>query len=163
VILLLDEEVFAVILAVSIIASTLSIALILRPENPEPFTAIGLLNEECKIGEYPKTAWNSSSVNLCIYTANYLGRPGYFKVVYKLAVNETLPTNITPSPEQALCEWRFVLGNKEDESFPVTVTVFSLRGEVRVALVFELWLYDNSKRDWTYTGRWAHLYINITV
>jgi uncharacterized membrane protein len=161
--LLLDEEVFAVILAVSIIASALGIALILRPENPEPFTAIGLLNEDCKIDEYPKTAWDNSSINLCIYVANYLGKPGYFKVVYKLATRETLPNNTTPSPEEALREWRFVLRDKEDKTFPISIIVYSIRGEAHVALVFELWLYDYSTRNWTYTGRWVHLYINITV
>ncbi|MFZ8782553.1 MAG: DUF1616 domain-containing protein [Desulfurococcaceae archaeon] len=161
--MLLDEEVFAVVLAVSIIASALGIALVLRPGNPEPFTAIGLLNEECRIGEYPRVARNASSLRLCVYVANYLNRPGYFKVVYKIATRETLPTDTTPSPESALREWRLVLGDGEDEAFPVNVTVYSLRGETRVALVFELWLYRSSSREWIYTGRWVHLYINITV
>ena len=94
---------------------------------------------------------------------NYLGKPGYFRVVYKLATRDTLPTNTTPSPEVALREWRLVLGDKEDKAFPVNVTVYPLRGEMRVALVFELWFYDNTRMEWTYTGRWVHLYINITV
>jgi len=134
-----------------------------RPENPEPFTAIGLLNEECKIGEYPKVVINGSSIRLCVYTANYLGRPAYFKVVYKLAVTETLPSNTTQSPEQILREWRFILGHSEEKVFHVNIPVYTLRGETRVALVFELWIYNSSRNMWTYTGRWNHLYVNITV
>jgi hypothetical protein len=95
--------------------------------------------------------------------ANYLGRPEYFRVVYKLATRDTLPTNTTPSNETALREWRLVLEDRGDKAFPVNVAVYSLRGEARVALVFELWFYDNIRMEWTYTGRWVHLYINITV
>jgi len=99
----------------------------------------------------------------CIYVANYLGRPGYFRVVYKLATRETLPTNTTPSPESTLREWRLVLGNGENKTFLVSIPVHTLRGETRVTLVFELWLYDNSSKEWVYTGRWVHLHIDITV
>ncbi|MCC6053839.1 MAG: DUF1616 domain-containing protein [Thermosphaera sp.] len=161
--MLLDEEVFAVILAVSIIASALGIALTLKPGNPEPFTAIGLLNEECKIGEYPEVVVNNSFIKLCIYLANYLGKPGYFRVVYRIALNETLPSNTTSSPENMVKEWRIMLGDGENKTFPINVPVYSLRGETRVALVFELWVYDGSANTWTYTGRWNHLYVNITV
>jgi len=122
-----------------------------------------LLNEECKIGDYPKIARNNSNLILCIYVANYLGRPGYFKVVYKLTTRETLPTNTTPSPESNLREWRLVLGDNENKTFLVSIPVYTLRGETRVTLVFELWLYDNPSKEWIYTGRWVHLYINITV
>jgi hypothetical protein len=146
-----------------VIASTLGIALTLRPGNPEPFTAIGLLNEDCKIGEYPRVVFNGSNIKLCVYVANYLGYPAYFKVVYKLAVTETLPSNTTYSPEQPLREWRIILGHSEEKTFPVNVSVYTLRGEMRIALVFELWVYDTSINTWTYTGRWTHLYVNITV
>jgi uncharacterized membrane protein len=161
--MLLDEEVFAVILALSITASALGIALTLKPGNPEPFTAIGLLNEECKIGRYPAAVVNGSSVRLCISVANYLGHPAYFKVVYKLATNETLPNSAAPSPEQAVMEWRVLLNNGEEIVFPITIPVHTLRGEFHIALVFELWVYNTSASGWSYTGRWNHLYINIVV
>ena len=161
--MLLDEEVFAVILALSIIASALGIALTLRPENPEPFTALGLLNEECKIGRYPTVAVNGSSIRLCISIANHLGHPAYFKVVYKLATAETLPNSTTPSPEQVVMEWRAVLSNGEEMVTPITVPVYTLRNEFRIALVFELWIYDTTRGGWSYTGRWNHHYINVVV
>ena len=41
--MILDEEVFAVILAVSIISSALGVALVLKPESPEPLIAIVIL------------------------------------------------------------------------------------------------------------------------
>jgi len=161
--MILDEEVFAVILAVSIIASALGIALTLRPLNPEPFTAIGLLNEDCRIGEYPKTVLNGSVLKLCIYVANYLGEPAYLKVVYKIATNTTLPNTTRPSPQPVIMEWRLVLNNGEEKEFKVSVPVHMLSNVTRVALVFELWQYSYAKGDWVYTGRWVHLYINVGV
>jgi hypothetical protein len=161
--LVLDEEVFAVILALSIVASALGMVLTLRPGNPEPFTAIGLLNEECKIGGYPATAVNGSGIRLCISVANHLGHPAYFKVVYKLATNETLPNSASPSPEQAVMEWRVVLGDGEEKLFLITVPIYTLRGEYHVVLVFELWVYNTSGGGWSYTGRWNHHHISVVV
>ncbi len=160
--MILDEEVFAVILAVSIIASTLGIALVLRPGNIEPFTAIGLLNENCKIGEYPEKAFNESNLRLCIYVENQLGYTGYFKVVYKIASNTSLPTNTTPSPTPIVKEWRFVLASNESIETSVEVPVYCPSPPCRMALVFELWEYNIEEKTWMYTGRWVHLYINIT-
>jgi len=159
--MILDEEVFAVILAVSIISSALGVALVLKPENPEPFSALGLLNEECKIGDYPKIAINNSLLRLCIYVANYMGRPTYYKVVYKLAHNETLPSKDSPSPEPAISEWRLVLAHGENKTVLVDVVVYDAWMRGRVALVFELWTYDSASSSWVYTGVWNHLYIDV--
>jgi len=161
--LVLDEEVFAIILAISIIASALGIALTLRPMVSEPFTAIGLLNEDCRIGEYPKRIVNGSSLRLCIYVANYLGYPAYFKIVYRIATNRSLPNTTTPSPKPILVEWRTVLGNEEEKKFPTAVPVYRVGNETRIALVFELWVFDTDKNLWVYTGRWTHLYIDVEV
>jgi len=106
---------------------------------------------------------NSSSVELCISVANYLGYPAYFKVVYKLALNETIPSNSTPSPEQVVMEWRTVLSDREERKLLVNVPVHTLRGETHVVLVFELWIFDITRGVWSYTGRWNHLHINIVV
>ncbi|MGB9827803.1 DUF1616 domain-containing protein [Thermosphaera chiliense] len=159
--MIMDEEVFAVVLAVSIIGAVLGIALILRPENPEPFTAIGLLNQDCKIGEYPSNVLNGSTLDLCIYVFNNLGRTGYFKVVYKIATGETLPSNTTESPAPVLKEWRLVLAHNESWETPVKIPVYSPTLPSRVALVFELWVH-NTGEGWVYTGRWVHLYVNVT-
>ncbi len=160
--MILDEEVFAVVLAVSIIGSVLGIALILRPENPEPFTAIGLLNQDCKIGEYPGNVPNGSNVDLCIYVFNNLGHTGYFKVVYKIASNETLPSNTTESPTSVLKEWRLVLAHNQSWETPVKIPVYCSTLPCRPALVFELWVHDAGSGGWVYTGRWVHLYVNVT-
>ncbi|MCS7099817.1 MAG: hypothetical protein NZ925_05705, partial [Sulfolobales archaeon] len=98
----LDEEVFAVILAVSVIGSVLAASVALRPEPVEPFTSLGLLNSECKIGEYPREVYAGGEVELCVLVYNYVGYPVLAQVRYKIADRESIPTNTTPSRASAL-------------------------------------------------------------
>jgi hypothetical protein len=159
---ILDEEVLAVVLAVTIVASVLGAALILRPEVVEPFTAIALLNEECKMGDYPRYAAEGSNLTLCIYVYNHVGKPVYYMVVYKLGSAETLPTNTTPSPQKPLASWRGVLSHGENTTFLVEVPVRAPSpGAVNATLIFELWIYDTSTSSWSYTGRWVHLHVQL--
>lgn len=161
--MILDDEVFAVILAVTIVASVVGIAMVFRPET-EQWTVLGLLSEECKIGRPPKTLINGSLQNLCIYVANYVGKPVYYKVVYKVGSRETLPTNTTPSLSESLAFWIGVLGNKDNVTIPVKVPVIAQGPLPReIALIFELWLYDTGAHEWIYSGRWGHIYVNVTL
>lgn len=159
---ILDEEVFAVILAITIIGSAIGVVMILMPGSSENFTAIGLLNSECKIGDYPRVALNNTYIDLCIFIANYMNKPILYKVIYKIGNETTLPTNSTPSDSEPLESWWGVLSNGGNTTFPVRVLVAS-PSIGRVALIFELWIYDTDKRDWVYSGEWVHLYINVSV
>jgi len=31
----------------------------------------------------------------------------------------------------------------------------------RIALIFELWIYDIDHGKWVYSGRWGHLYVEV--
>ncbi|MEM4717797.1 MAG: hypothetical protein QXE81_03440 [Desulfurococcaceae archaeon] len=160
--MILDEEVFAVILAISVVASVIGIAMILRPEIPEPFSAIGLLNENCKIGKYPESAISNTYLNLCISVSNYMGKPMYYKVVFKIGDNTTLPSNESPSPVEPIMEWYIVLGNKENQNILVDILVYADEPLPRtIALIFELWYYDTTRSTWNYTGLWVHNYIKV--
>ncbi len=157
--MILDEEVFAVIMAIIVVGSVFGIAQVLRPSVVEPFTAIGLLNEECKIGDYPEIVVAGENITLCIFVHNYMGYPIYYKVVYKIGTNETLPTQNTSSPEPPVMEWKGFLDHNENTTFKVAITVD--RPGKKIALIFELWLYDPDKDTWVYSGRWVHLYVDV--
>ncbi len=160
--MIMDSEVQAVIVALAVVASVFAAASLLRPEVTEPFEAIGLLDESCKIGYYPSELVVGGNATLCIFVSNYMGHPIYYKVVYKIGLNTTLPTNTTPSPEQAVMEWRGVLEHGGNTTFLVEVPFKppeAYAGRDRVALIFELWNYDAERGEWVYTGRWVHLYV----
>jgi len=159
---ILDEEVFAVIVALAVVASAVGIASIWRPQE-EGFVAIGLLDESCRIGLYPRSAAPGSNLTLCISVFNYLGRPAAYMVSYKVALNSSqLPTNTTPSSMIPLATWVGALGDRSNRTFLVKVSVpgDAVVGS-RVALVFELWLLDPRSGTWVYSGRWVHAWVQV--
>ena len=159
----LDEEVFAVIIALTIVGSAIGIAQLLRPEVTEPFVALGILDSECRIGNYPKEVFEGEGVRLCIYLYNYLGHPQLMMVKYKLGSRDTLPTNTSESPEQTIKSFKFLINHASNITKPISVLIPSGEGLVGrdVAMIFELWLYDGSLGDWVYSGRWVHLYVKV--
>ncbi|QOJ79297.1 DUF1616 domain-containing protein [Infirmifilum lucidum] len=159
--MILDEEVFAVVLAIITVASVFAAAQILRQEVTEPFTALGLLNSQCRIGDYPRRVVPGQPVDLCVFVGNYEGKPIYYKVVFKVGTNQTIPSNSSPSPDPPLKAWRGVLAHGENATFKVSVVVPPSLNSSRVALIFELWVYDTSTGRWRYTGRWTHLYVDV--
>lgn len=161
--MIMDEEVQAVIIALTVVASVFASAMVLRQGTvAEPFDAIGLLDASCKIGYYPTEALVGGNVSLCIFVSNHMGRPEYYKIVYKIGTSESLPTNTTPSPEPPLMEWRVALPHDGNVTLPVKVPFkppSEYRRLDRVAVIFELWRYDAERGGWVYTGKWVHLYV----
>ena len=160
---ILDEEVFAVLLAIIVVGSVFATAQILKPKVSEPFTAIGLLNEKCVIGEYPENVFPGENVTLCVFLYNHMGYPVLMNVKFKIGLESDLPTNSTPSPEPAIENFTVLLGHGENMTLPVKVPIVLSEKYVgkRVALIFELWIYDIDREEWVYSGRWNHLYVNV--
>jgi len=160
---ILDDEVFAVIIAITAVASVFAAAQILYTGRGEEFIALGLLNSDCRIGDYPSSAANGSYLDLCIYIYNHMGRPIYYKIVYRIGSKDELPTNTTPSRAPELAEWRGVLGVGDNSTFRVRVPVYASAGlPANATLIFEAWVYSTSNSSWVYSGVWNHLHIAIT-
>jgi len=157
--MILDDEVLAVILALIVVGSVFASAEVMRPRVTEPFTALGLLNSELKIGDYPKTVVVGQNITLGIFVDNHMGYPIYYRVVFKLGDNTTLPTPDNPSPNPPIKSWEGFLDHGENATFKITISV-NKPGNKK-ALIFELWTYDPVDGEWKYTGRWNHLYIDI--
>jgi len=158
----LDAEVFAVIVAIAIVGSALGIAQVLRPEVVEPFTALGLLNENCVIGEYPEYVFAGREVELCVFVGNHMGYPILARVVYKLGTEADLPTNATPSSLRPLRNFTVLVPHGGNETFKARLPIPENPPEAdRVAIILELWLYDPERGGWVYSGRWNHLYVRV--
>jgi len=158
----LDDEVFAVIMAITIVGSALGIAQLLRPEVAEPFTALGLLNQDCVIGDYPEYVFAGGEVELCVFVGNHMGYPLLARVVYKLGTKDDLPTNTTPSNRKPLRSFTVLVPHGGNETFRVRLPIPEDAPEAdRVAIIVELWLYDPERGAWTYSGRWNHLYVRV--
>ncbi len=158
---LLDEEVFAVIMAIVVVGSVFGAAV--QFPRHEPFDAIGLLNSQCKIGDYPDFVITGENITFCIFVFNYMGKPEAYMIEYKFASPSQLPTNTTPSPADVLDRYYLVLNHDENMTFKVLIHIPDnpdLVGK-NATLVFELWRYDTQKGNWTYTGKWVHLHVRV--
>jgi uncharacterized membrane protein len=71
--MLFDEEVLAVVAAVAVVGVTLASAVLLRLAVGEPFSAVGLLGPEGRIGGYPSDAAAGAPVRLHVYVYNHMG------------------------------------------------------------------------------------------
>lgn len=157
----LDEEVVAVIAAIAVVASVFAIATTITSGRVvEPFSALGLLGPEGKIGNYPKEVYVGEPVKLYIYVDNHEGKPMYYRVLVKVGnestlVNQTAPANLPP-----VKVFNLILGHEMNSTFPLIVK-FNETG-INVKLITELWFYNVSSREFQYSGRWNHLYINVT-
>lgn len=160
----ISDEVFAVILAIVVVSSVISVATLLRPEVTEPFIAIGLLDGNCKLsGNYPKLVMVGSDVDLCLYIFNYKGYPVLAQVRYKIGRSHEIPTNTTPASLTSLKNFTKLLNHNEEAlmrvKLPVIVNESLIGGSA--TLIFELWVYDVGRSAWVYSGQWTHLHIEV--
>ncbi|MEZ0393811.1 MAG: DUF1616 domain-containing protein [Desulfurococcaceae archaeon] len=153
----LDEETFAVIVAISVVASAISVATIV-PRNPEPFTALGILNSEGKIGDYPTSVSVGEPVRLYAFVYNSLGRAALFEVVAKVG-NGSIPSESEPLNVTPVWKGYVALCNGANATLPVTVTFD--RPFINQTLVFELYVLEENG-TWSYTGRYCFLRLNVT-
>lgn len=160
----INDEVFAVILAVVIIGSAISVATLLRPEVTEPFVAIGLLDKDCKISSnYPELVVAGSEIDLCLYLFNYKGYPLLAQIRYKIGTSNEIPTNTTPANLKTLKNFTKLLNHNEEvlirAKLPVIVDKSLIGGNA--TLIFELWVYDLRNGVWVYSGQWTHLHVKV--
>ncbi len=159
----IDKEIIVIVTAILIVLSITGVYLVYRPHNQyRGFVGLGILNKNCKFGNYPSKIINNKSITLCIVINNLSDKPVYFMVKYKITDENHLPTSTTPSPNKTLGRIYGVVASHRDYFVKrnFTVTVSSKYIGRRIALVFELWIYD-PLHGFTYTGIWDHLYIVV--
>ncbi len=157
--MIVDEEVFAVILAVVVVVSVLGIALSI-PRNPEPFTAIGLLDQNCRIGNYPREVPVGYPIELCVFISNNLGRPALLQARIKISYNGSIPTNTTPLAMDGVLNITVFLPHEGNTTRKFSVTLPEA-GE-RIVIAGELWEMDLDSGKWLYTGRYVFIRVNAT-
>lgn len=159
--MIIDEEVMAVILAVLVVAGAFACSqAFLANRAVEPFSELGILGPNMKIGDYPRELVAGEPFTLYLYVGNHEGRVMYYAILAKLG-NKTTPINSSePMDAPVLARYEVVLLNGRNWTRPITLSI----GEpgVNYRLVFELWAYDEHIHNFKYTGRWCQLWLNVT-
>ena len=145
---ILDEEVLAAIAAIVIVASVLAVAQIINSGRVvEPFSELGILGPNMKIGDYPKELIAGFPFKLYLYLGNHEGKSVYYRILIKLGnktsiINETTPLNSTP-----IIEIRRILVHNSIWIYPLDITFVTPR--INERLVVEMWIYNETIKSFT--------------
>ncbi len=154
-----SEEVCAAILGIIIIIAFLATFQTFLPRTAaEPFSELGVLGPNLKLGDYPREIVAGENVYLNAYVGNQMGRPTYYVVMVKLGDNGTIVDPVQVEPIQ---QFESVLPSNGTWTFPVNVRLTQVGLNQRI--IFELWLFNETSNQNQYHERWTHTWINVTA
>ena len=160
--MLIDEEVMAVVLAVLVVVGGFSASQTLFAGRiVEPFSKLGVLGPERKIGGYPRKVAVGENFTLYLYVGNHEGRVMYYAVLVKLGDANMSVSDVEPMDAPVMVRFEVVLPHGGNWTRPVTLSI----GEpgLNRRLVFELWAYDIGAQGFKYHSRWCQLWLNVTA
>lgn len=156
-----DEEVMAVLTAIIIVAIVFAGVQILNAGRViEPFSELGLLGPEGKIGGYPRQITAGIPFKLNVYIGNREGKTVYYKVLIKIGDRESIINSTTPLNVESIMELKTILSHNSTIIIPIEITLYESKNNVR--LVFEMWIYNETTGKFNYYNRWNQLWLNIT-
>jgi len=157
----LDEEVLAVLAAISIVAAIIAVSQAFNAGRViEPFSELGLLGSGGKIGDYPREVLAGSPFKLNVYVGNHEGKAMYYRILVKVGDKSSVINASIPLSSKPLMDIRVVLGHNMSRIIPVNVTLYESAYNVR--LIFEMWFYNETSGGFSYHGRWNQLWLNVT-
>lgn len=152
-----------VVIVAIILVSFLGIYIVVQPLitiNAPGYSEIGVLGPQGKVGGYPTSVRVNQSFLLYGYLSNNEGHPAYYNVLVKAGNQSTFISNETYANAPILESYYYVLNKAQTFTFPINITLSTQVTNLK--LIFELWYYDVSESNFTYTGQWAYLRLNVT-
>ncbi|MCS7098465.1 MAG: DUF1616 domain-containing protein [Candidatus Methanomethyliaceae archaeon] len=151
---ILDEEVLAVLSAIVIVASVFAVAQAINSERIiEPFSELGLLGPNMKIGDYPKQVFTGIPFLLHIYIGNHEGKTMLYKILVKVS-NESGPS----FPSEPIMEFIIALQHNQSKIIPVEI-ILNDPG-INKRLIFEMWILNGT--NFVFYNRWNQLWLNVS-
>jgi uncharacterized membrane protein len=156
----IDEKIQATIIIILIVYGMLVAAPILLGKRVvEPFSELGVLGPNMKLGDYPRNVETGKSVNLYLYIGNYEGGPRYYRIYVKLGDQFTNVSDTEAYPGEILFQYDRVLLDETNHTAPFKLAL-SEPG-VNKRLVFELHKYQDD--EFKYFGLWTQIWMNVTA
>ncbi len=151
-----ERSVFIALFLALIVFAGLLTYVALTPEQDEGFISMYVLDANRMAVNYPQVLviGKNNTLWLSIGVENLLGNTQYCSVLVKI-YNGTVQTD--PVPVNPLKSYEKVLVNREIWEFPATIT---LNQTGRHKMIFELWLFDES-RGLSYSGNSNNLWLDV--
>ena len=156
--MIIDQEVWAVILAIILVGSIFAFTqAYMSGKVIEPFSELGLLGKNKKIGDYPRNLVVGDNATFYVYVGNHMGQPMFYIVYVKLGDNSTA---IDPAPIKPILTFERILMNNETWLFKVNLPI--KKAGLNQRIIVELWIYNTTINSIQYHHRWTQLWINVT-
>lgn len=157
----IDEKIQAAAIVGLLAYTALTVApIILGDRMVEPFSELGVLGPDMKLGGYPREVEAGENMSLHLYLGNHEGRPTYYQVLVKLGYRSMNVSDTEPYSGVILASYRHVLDNEANYTRPIVISVKDPGLNRR--LVFELQEYSLDERRFVYNGVWVQLWLNVT-
>lgn len=157
----LDEKIQAVIMIALLALGILTAApVILGDRVVEPFSELGILGPNMKLGDYPREILSGENIDLYLYLGNHEGTIIYYRVQAKLGDQSTNVSDTMPYQGEILSTYERVLDDENNCTIPISISLIETGINKRV--VFELYEYKSEIREFEYEGNWVQLWVNVT-
>ena len=157
-----DERIQAVLMIIVLAYGVLTAApVILGDRVVEPFSELGILGPEMKLGDYPREVALGDSVDLYLYLGNHEGSLMYYRVLVKQGDQSMNVSDTDPYTGTVLTQYEHVLGDEFNTTIPISIQ-YADPG-VNQRMVFELYKYNPETNMFSYNGNWVQLWMNVTA
>ena len=126
----------------------------------EPFSELGVLGPEMKIGDYPRELVVGEEFDLYLYLGNHMGSVEYYRVLVKLGSREVNVSDTEPYDAPVLTGYEAVLLDESNMTMPIMLSV--PEPGLNRRLVFEMHRYSLEEDAFVYHERWNQLWLNVT-
>jgi uncharacterized membrane protein len=156
-----DEEFKTIALVIIGLMAVVAIyPIVAANRNPfEPFSEIGILGPNKKLGDYPSVIGVGQKINLYIYVGNHEGKVGFYRVLAKLGNQNSTISNSIALEEPIIASWDVILPNEKNNTIPINLSLTKVGLKQR--LIFELYMYDSNVRSFLYHQRWTQLWLDV--
>ena len=157
----IDEKLqTAILLALAAYGLLISMPLILGGRVVEPFSELGVLGPEMKLGDYPHEVRIGDDINLYVYVGNHEGSVSYYEVLFMEGDRYLNVSDDEPYAGVTLGRIELLLVDGGNVTKPVTISL--PQSGLNRRLVFELRRFDPSSGGFSYDGLWTQLWVNVT-
>lgn len=126
----------------------------------EPFSELGLLGPNGKLGDYPSKVVVGQTFNLFLYIGNKEGSTQHYRVDVKLDDQQGNVSDTKPLQTSTLASYSLVLNNGANTTLPISLSISEVGDYLR--LVFELNSFEVESGTFKYR-LWNQLLLNVTA
>jgi uncharacterized membrane protein len=157
----LDEKIQTVIMIALLALGILTAApVILGDRVVEPFSELGILGPNMKLGDYPREIPSGENIDLYLYLGNHEGTIIYYRVRVKLGDQSTNVSDTMPYQGEILSTYERVLDDENNCTIPISISL--IETGINKRIVFELYEFKSEIREFEYEGNWVQLWVNVT-